>query len=467
MSATSKIPMPAGARLAMIVLLAASMMGTLDYRGVTIAVDPIAHTFHTTNAVTQWVILAYTIANAALIIASASLGRRLGQWRMFEVGLAGFVLTSLGCGFAPSLGVLIIMRVVQGACAALMIPQVTVLLFGLAPDNPDRIQAVNTKVSTVTSAASLSILGFLISANIAGLGWRAMFLINVPIGIAAMIGARKIPHKAHHEPYSGGRFDLGGMLLLSAGLAAVVFTVVEGRAAGWPLWSLIMLPAGLLLLLGFWHHQGRRITAGREPLMDTRVFHRPGFAYGVVAMTFLRGSSAAVQLVLTLFLQQYHGWSTTLVGLAFTALALGTIAGAHTIDWTHRRFGAHGVPRLGMIARMVSLLLLGVVGVTGVAHLSEVALFIMGAGQAWMYNDLRVSLLGNRKGPKSVAAGVVETTEFLAGPIWIAVFGLVFFAYSITVGFLASVAFAVAVSIVLELLMILHRRGHARIPADG
>src|ERR1700734_1121600 len=232
------------------VVIAANIMDLMDSTIVNIAGPSIRLALGGSAATLQWLPAGYTLAFAVFLIAGARLGDMFGRRRLFLIGSAGFTLMSAACASAPSPGGLIAFRVLQGAFGALMIPQG----FGMLKEVFDEDEM--TKVfGAFGPMMGLSILaapilaGALVEANLWGIGWRLVFLINVPIGIAAFAGAiRVLPRTVAHP---GIRLDAGGMVLIGVALTAIIYPLIQGRADGWPPWTFVSLAGGALLLGAF------------------------------------------------------------------------------------------------------------------------------------------------------------------------------------------------------------------------
>ena len=246
------------------VVIAANIMDLMDATIVNIAGPSIRAALGGSASTLQWLPAGYTLAFAVFLITGARLGDMFGRRRLFLIGSAGFTVMSAACAIAPSPGVLIAFRVLQGSFGALMIPQG----FGMLKEVFDEDEM--TKVfGAFGPMMGLSILaapilaGALVEANLWGIGWRLVFLINVPIGIAAFAGAvRVLPRTVAHP---GIRLDIGGMVLIGVALTAIIYPLIQGRADGWPAWAFASLAAGAVLLgaFGLWERRRRARSVDR------------------------------------------------------------------------------------------------------------------------------------------------------------------------------------------------------------
>src|SRR6202167_984747 len=247
------------------VVLAANVMDLLDATIVNVA-GPSVHRDLGGGANTiQWLSAGYTLAFAVLLIAGARLGDILGRRRLFLVGSAGFTLTSAACAVAPTIGVLIAFRALQGAFGALMIPQGFGLMKQVFDDDAEMDKALGLfgPATGVPLIAAPILAGALIDANLWGIGWRLVFLINVPIGLVALaLAFRSLPRGASHPDV---KLDLGGVLLVGLALVAIIYPLIQGRTDGWPVWSFALLAGGVILLFAFLRYERRR---GQDALIE-------------------------------------------------------------------------------------------------------------------------------------------------------------------------------------------------------
>ena len=237
--------------LVLAVVLIGQFMAVLDASIVNVAAPSIHASLRASGAGLQLVVAGYTITYAVLLVTGARLGDIVGHRRVFLAGLVLFTLASLGCGLAGTAGLLIALRFVQGAGAALMIPQVLSLI-QRTHAGPARARAMSRYSAVLAGGAVVGQLvgGLLISANLFGSGWRPVFLVNVPIGVAllAAAGARALPH-GKGEP--GRTLDLPGLALLTPAVLAFVLPLVLGQPERWPPWGWVLMAASVPLVAAF------------------------------------------------------------------------------------------------------------------------------------------------------------------------------------------------------------------------
>ncbi|WP_052424030.1 MFS transporter [Nonomuraea candida] len=408
-------------RAALPLLLTAVFVTTLDFFVANLAIPSIRTDLRAGDAAVQFVIAGYGLAYAAGLIVSGRLGDLFGHRRVFAAGLALFTLASAGCGLAGDAAQLVAARVVQGVAAALLAPQVLALL-GRLYQGAARARAFS-RYGTAVGLAGVSgqvIGGLLVAADPLGLGWRACFLANVPIGVAALAATgRLLPRDTTARLPRGrsraGELDVAGAVMVAAGLVAVVLPLAEGREQGWPLWTWLSLAAAPPLLAAFVRRQRLLAGSGRVPLLDLAVFGAKGFAPGLVAVGLLFGTSAGLSFVLALYLQDGLGLDPLAAGAVCTALNAGFFAGSLRPS------------RLGAPVLVLGLGLLHWAVGAGPVQIGA-ALLVTGAGMGLLMSPLLSSVLAAVRPERSgAAAGVLGTVQEAGGVLGGTVTGAVFF----------------------------------------
>src|ERR1700734_2459660 len=226
--------------LTLVILLLAAFMNLLDVSIVNIAIPSIQRNLHASYADVQWALAGYTLAYALVLITGGRLGDTFGRKRLFLIGVAGFTIMSALCGAATGPGMLIGCRVAQGAMGAIMVPQVLSVIQVIFPPH-ERIKALaGFGVTAGLGTVSGPLLGgLLIQHNLFGLGWRTIFLVNVPVGVIAFAASAVLVResRAARPP----RLDPIGVGLISAALLLLLYPLVEGRQLGWPLWTYVSM----------------------------------------------------------------------------------------------------------------------------------------------------------------------------------------------------------------------------------
>lgn len=443
--------------LALPIILAGTFMVTLDFFIVNVAIPSIQQELHTGTAAIEWVVAGYGLAYAALLITGGRLGDLQGRRRIFCAGLAVFTLASAACGLAPDAGWLVLGRAAQGVGAALLSPQVLAIL-GTIYVGADRARAFAAYgvVLGLASACGQLIGGLLIQFDWFGLGWRGCFLVNLPIGVAALAATPfAVPPS---RGASGSRLDLSGAALVTLGIASLLLSLIEGRARDWPTWTWLCLAAAVALGAAFVAHQRRRAARGGIPLVDPALFRIRGFATGLLAALTLFAGVASSFFVLALYLQQGRGLAPLPSGLVFSTLALAFTATSLSAGWIERRLRRPTlVPgALGMALGLGALgLTVGCIGVGGSIVWLVVALLVDGAGMGLVMAPLAATVLAGLPGHHAgAAAGILATAQQLANALGVALVGLVYFgelrhggygpALTVSVACLAALALVLA-----------------------
>jgi EmrB/QacA subfamily drug resistance transporter len=415
---------------ALIVLMFGTFMFVLDFFIVNVALPSIQHSLGAGEGAIEWVVAGYTLSTAVLLVTGGRLGDQFGRRRMFAVGMAIFVATSAACALAPDPGALVAARVVQGVGAALMAPNILSIL-GVVYTGPARVRAISVygMVMGLAATSGQIIGGILIRTDVAGLGWRTIFWINVPIGVAALLAAPRLVPESRDRHAS--RLDLTGVTLITACLIAVVLPLVEGRQAGWPTWSWAALAASVPLAIAFAVHQRRKAGRGGVPLLNPRIFASWPLRAGLLTQTAFWCQQAASYLVLGLYLQQGHGLSPLAAGGVFTFLAVGYLATSFRAPALTMRFGRSVIAAGALVAALgdAALFLATAHAGTGgsVAWLFP-GLLLLGAGQGLCITPLTTTVLSHAEpATAGSVSGALSTAQQVGNSVGVAVTGILFF----------------------------------------
>src|SRR6516164_2461606 len=416
--------------LTLTILLLAAFMNLLDVSIVNIAIPSIQRDLHASYADVQWALAGYTLAYALVLITGGRLGDTFGRKRMFLIGVSGFTIMSALCGAAQSPGQLIAFRVVQGAMGAIMVPQVLAVIQVIFPP-AERIKAlagfgVTAGLGTISGPL---IGGLLIQHNLWGLGWRPIFLINVPVGVIA-VAASAVLVRESRAP-SPPKLDPVCVGLVTAALLLLLYPLVQGRQLGWPTWTFVSMAASVPVFALFVWYERIKDRRDGSPLVPPRLFGERGFSAGMaIAVTFFMGI-ASFGLVLTLFLQLGLGFTPLHAGLTFLPFSLGVLISSGAAARLAPRFG-RGVTMAGAL-----IIAAGMAGIIVTTH---------HYGPAVTTWELVPSLVGIGLGLGAViapladivlarvpaqdagsASGVFNTGLQLGNSIGIAVIGVIFF----------------------------------------
>jgi EmrB/QacA subfamily drug resistance transporter len=298
-----------GNRIALAVMLAGIFVTVMDNSIINVAIPSIRTTLGATFAEAELVVVGYTFIFAIGMITGGRLGDIFGQRRIFLAGFAAFTLTSALCGLAPNPLTLIVARLMQGASASLLSPQVFSLVRLSFAEGRERTAAfaVMGVVLGLGNVCGQILGGMLLQADLLGLAWRPVFLVNVPIGVISLIMAPFVLPKT--GTLTGRRLDAPGVVLSAVGLGMLMYPLIEGRSAGWPLWSVTMLVASPVVLAAFFLHQRWKTRHNQQPLLDTNLPSDRAFAFGALVILIFFATMTPLSFSFTLLEQMGYGRS--------------------------------------------------------------------------------------------------------------------------------------------------------------
>ncbi len=405
-------------------------LGVLDLFVVNVAVPSIRQSLRATFSQVEMVLAGYGLAYAVCLITGGRLGDLYGRRRLFVAGLGAFTLTSLLCGLAPSANLLVLWRVAQGVAAAVMYPQALayaqVLFTGQERRTAFSLLGVAVGMGSILGQ---SLGGWLVDANFFGLGWRSVFLINLPIGLLAIpVAARFLP-----ESRAGARqkLDLGGVAIVSAGLFLFAFPLVEGREQGWPGWAWAMLALAGPVLWAFHRFEvGKTAREGEgTTLVDPALLRERPFVVGLgITLVYFAGH-ASMLLMLSLYLQLGLGLSPTYAGWFFVPFSGGFLTGSFLSGRVGARLG-RGMLHLGagIVSGGLVLLLALRAANRGAGFGLELALLLYGIGRGFMTTPIyHTALDGVRSAHAGAAGGVLSTVQQVGNSVGLAAIGTVLF----------------------------------------
>ncbi|MFF3645639.1 MFS transporter [Streptomyces sp. NPDC002564] len=423
--------------LILVVMIVAEIMDLLDASIVNVAGPDLEKSLGAGSVGLQWVIGGYALTLGSGLVLGGRLGDRYGRRRMFLTGLAAFTLSSLLCALAPNIGSLIAFRLLQGAAGAVLLPQgLGLLRENFSGPELTKVFAIFGPVLGLGGIIGPVLGGFLIEGNFFGLGWRSVFLINLPIGIAALVIAAKfVPRKPGDRTV---RVDVTGASLVVAACALLVLPLNQGQEEGWPLWTWLCMAASVIGFALFALQQRRTSAAGREPLVTPGLLRKPAFTVGLGGIALFFGGLIGTQLVLTLFLQIGRQFSAGGAGLGNLPLAVGTaVGGAVSGAFLADRIGRK-VIQVGPLVQLAGAALLwfeldassaDTFSIWDIAP--GVAVTGVGAGMviAALFSFILAAVDDEEIGS---ASGVLSAVQAIGGSIGVAVFGSVFFAQART-----------------------------------
>jgi EmrB/QacA subfamily drug resistance transporter len=417
---------------ALAILLVGAFLAPLDFFIVNVALPSIASGLNASAAEVQLVISGYSVVYAVFLITGGRLGDIFGRKAVFLAGLAGFALASAVCGLAWSPTSLVVGRLLQGLAAAAMAPQALASIHALFPAH-ERGRALSIYGITLglASIAGQLLGGALVGANIDGFGWRLIFLINLPIAIAAFVAA--IPLLGETRGATRPRLDLVGVVLSAATLTALVLPLIEGRERGWPWWSIAMLASTPLFAEAFRRYEIGLAKAGGEPLVAIETFRSPGLLRGLGAIATLY-ALAAFFLTFSIYLQAGLGRTALQAGLAIMPFSIGFLAGSFASPMIGARMGT-SAPSVGFMLSATGLVALAAVAALTPAGVMppfvplSMALLLIGLGMGVSIPTMvRVVVERVEQHRAGLVGGMVNSTLQASGAIGVAVLGGVFYA---------------------------------------
>ncbi len=411
------------------IVLTAEVMDLVDGTIVNVAAPSIRADLHGGAATMQWLVAAYTLAFAVLLITGARLGDLFGRRRLFVAGIAGFSTASALCAVAPSAGFLIAARAAQGAFGALLIPQGFGMIKQVFPEQElTKAFAMFGPVMGLSAVAAPIIGGALVDADLFGSGWRSIFLVNLPLGLAGLIGALRVMPRAGRTP--GTRLDPGGAMIAGAAAFAVIYPLVEGRELGWPAWTFALLAAGIagFALFGVYERRHRERALITPSLLANRAF-----TSGIVVAVCFFAAMIGLNLVISLFCQVGEHFSPLRTGLTLAPFALGIAVSAPVSYPVAQRVGRISIQG-GFALMGAGFVLLALMVHAAGAHVSTWTLvpgeLVGGMGMGLSLPPLFDFILaGVADHEVGSASGVLNAIQQLGASLGIAVLATVFFAY--------------------------------------
>jgi EmrB/QacA subfamily drug resistance transporter len=417
--------------LGFLVVLASAVMDLLDSTIAQTAAPAIRRDLGGSYADLEWISAAYTLAMSAALILGSRLGDIFGRRRVLLVGIAGFVVASALCAVSPSPATLIAFRALQGAIAAIMVPQGFGLLRELVgEEGQQKAFAVFGPVMGLAAVAGPLIGGGLVNLNLLGTGWRAIFLVNVPIGLVALAGGRRyLPRVSAATP--DARPDVLSVLLAMAGGVALVYPLIQGREQGWPASSFVLLAAGVAMLAAFGSRQRRRSRQGRTPLVEPSILARRPYVAGLAVVVGFIGAMGGMMIALNVMFQVGLGFSPLACGVATVAIPVAAIGGSITSSALLAKIGRTTM-HIGIATMTIGLVVVDLVmhsaggGLTAWDLAAPLALTGFGMGMVFvpMFDVILAGVAPHELGS---ASGLLESVQQLAMSVGIAAVGTVLF----------------------------------------
>ncbi|NWK98704.1 MFS transporter [Sphingobium lactosutens] len=419
--------------VALAIVAVAMVLDLVDMTIINVAVPTLQAQFGASDTEVQWMVAGYSTIFSLLLITGGRLGDIYGYKRAFLIGVAGFTITSLFCGLAQTPGQLVAARLFQGGAAAIMLPQVMSLTqIMYAPH--ERMAALGLFGILGGLAAVLGpvIGGLLISADLFGLGWRPIFLINLPIGILAIVMAFKVLPAGRSERRA--KLDMVGTLLVMLLLFSLIFPLIQGRDYGWPIWGFALMALGVPIGLALMRYSRARMRRDGSALIVPELFHARAFSFGLATTLIFQLATGGLLFTLALALQRGLGFTPAEVGVAHIPYAFGA---SFAIGMLSRK----ALPRYGPVIISWGALLMGTGLFLLVLLLNQESLVV---SQPWLLAPpllamgLGMGLVGGPLPPCTLsevdvgyagsASGLLKATQQLGAAIGAAAIGTLFFA---------------------------------------
>jgi EmrB/QacA subfamily drug resistance transporter len=411
--------------LALPVLLTGAFLPILDFNVVNLALPAIRQDLDATSSEVQFVISAYAATYAVFLITGGRLGDLFGRRRMFLLGVAGFTVASVLCGVARSPAILVAGRILQGLAATAMAPQVLASIRVLFPP-AEQGRALGFYGATfgLANICGQILGGVLVSSHPFGLAWQGIFLINVPIGLAAFLGGLLFLRDSRVP--QAQKLDAGGVILLSLTLGLLIYPLVEGRESGWPAWIVAMLVASPFVLVAFIRFEAHLSVRGGDPLVALDLLRNSAFAIGLVmALAFYMLSS--FYLTFAIYLQSGLHEQPLAAGLATLPFATGFFLSSLVSSWVMQRIGVRALT-LGFVLQVLGfgVVMLSVGKVLPQAR--EIGLVCGGLGFGTVMPSVIKAVIGSID-PRhaGLASGVMISTFQVGAALGVALIGGVFY----------------------------------------
>lgn len=430
MNASSETVLHPGRWFAMAALLMANFINLIDVTIVNVALPSMQQAFSANDSQIEWVVAVYILTFALLLLPMGRLGDVLGRRRMFLAGVCVFTAGSALCGMSPSIGALVGARIVQGVGGAMMIPQTMAIVPALFPPKERGLAFALFGLSAgLASVAGPVLGGLLIAADFWGMEWRPIFLVNIPVGLIAVVATlRYVPELPGNKAL---KIDFVGVAIAAGALMMVLFPLIEGRQVGWPWWCWAMMIAALPLAAVFVWWQKAQAARGLSQLIPAALFKNAGFMRGVGLATMLFAGMPGFFLTLAMFLQVGFGLTPLQSGLTTVPFSIGVLlasfaAGRMGVRWPRERICIGALMMgMGMIALQFLIPEAG-------EDLSRIALgpalVFAGLGLGTAISPLFQTVLANVQGQDTgSASGALQAFQQVGGALGLAVMGELFF----------------------------------------
>ncbi|MFF6778527.1 MFS transporter [Streptomyces sp. NPDC012637] len=417
--------------IALAIVMTAAFMDLVDATIVNIAIPSIERDLGASFGAIQWITAGYALAFAAGLITGGRLGDIYGRRRLFLLGTAGFTVASALCGLAANQEMLVGSRLLQGAAAALMVPQVLSIVHVTFPAH-ERGKVFGMFGAIIgLGAVSGPLLGALLTQwNIAGLEWRPIFLINLPVGVAALILGRRFITES--KAPQALRLDLVGVVLVTVALLMLIYPLTRGRELDWPLWGHLMMAGSLVVFAALVAYEKYKTRKDGSPLVELSLFKVKSFAAGIAVQLTFGVVLGIFFLVWTLYMQIGLGWSPLKAGLTGVPFSIAVSAAAGlSVQALVPRFGRK-VLQAGALTMVAGILLYFFVAGRYGTEISPwqmiPPLMVMGLGMGLIVAPLTDAVLSEvPREHAGSASGLINTTGQMGNALGLGLVSVVFF----------------------------------------
>ncbi|MFF3376582.1 MFS transporter [Streptomyces sp. NPDC002680] len=417
--------------LALAIVMTAAFMDLVDVTIVNIAIPSIQREAGASFSQIQWITAGYALAFAAGLVTGGRLGDIHGRKRLFLVGIGGFTLASALCGFAANPEMLVASRILQGAMAAMMVPQVLSIVHATFPAH-ERGKVFGLFGAIVgLGAVSGPLLGALLTEwNLFGLEWRPIFLINLPVGIAGLILGRR--YITESKAPRALKLDLVGVALVTLGLLMLLYPLTRGRELGWPLWGYVSMAGALVVFGALVAYEKRKTRIDGSPLVELSLFKVKSFAAGIAVQTVFGVGLGIFFLVWTLYMQYGLGWSPLKAGLTGVPFSIAvSVAAGMSVQKLTPRFGRKVLQAGALVMGLGVLLYIwesGRYGLSIAPWQMALPLVVMGAGMGLIVAPLTDAVLSEvPREHAGSASGLINTVQQMGNALGLGLVSVVFF----------------------------------------
>lgn len=422
-------PRPPG--LAVAIVLVAAFLVLADTSIVNVAVPVLQSHLGASFSETQWVVAIYQLTYAVFLITGGRLGDLYGRRRLFVIGLVGFILTSAACGFATSPAMLIASRALQGATAALMDPQTLTVIQVVVPAErrPKAFAALGMVVSAATIAGPM-LSGVLIQLNLFGSSWRPAFLVNLPIGIVAVVAALLYLPESRSE--QARKLDLPAVLIVTAALSCLCYPLIEGHERGWPWWTFALMIVSIPLFGLFALRCAKVHQVTQSALVPPSLWRDRAFTVGLMMYMLAYSGITSFFLYQSLMLQFAYNYSALTVAAVMSPFAIGSLVGYYSSTPFARRTSSRVAVTVGSLVWSLGVVAVGMTtllagnGLKGWYFIPSFVVAGLGLGLALA--PLLGLVLGSiRSSDAGSASGTLSTGQQVGAVLGVALIGAVFF----------------------------------------